>query len=59
VLIETDGWRTHRTRQSFEYDRRLNQRAMVARWHPIRTTWLQLEHRPEQIVDTAIALMNR
>jgi Transcriptional regulator, AbiEi antitoxin len=59
VLIETDGWKTHGTRQAFEYDRRLNQRAMVARWHPVRTTWRQLEHHPEQVVATAMALMNR
>lgn len=59
ILVETDGYKTHKTRQAFEYDRRLSQRAMVAGWQPVRTTARQLEHHPEQVVATVEVLMRR
>jgi hypothetical protein len=59
VLLEADGHKTHRTRQAFENDRRRDQRATVAGWRPVRTTWRQLERAPEQVVETVAALMDR
>ncbi len=56
ILVEADGFRTHRTRQAFEYDRRVSQRAMVAGWRPVRTTKRQVERQPDQIVATVATL---
>jgi predicted transcriptional regulator of viral defense system len=58
VIVETDGFGTHKTRQAFERDRRNSRRLLVARWKPIRTTWRQLEHEPRDVVAAAAALMN-
>jgi predicted transcriptional regulator of viral defense system len=57
VIIETDGYETHRSRWAFERDRRRDQRTSAAGWRPIRTTMRQLERAPEEIVATARALM--
>jgi hypothetical protein len=59
VLLEADGHRTHGTRQAFENDRRRDQRASVAGWRPVRTTWRQLEQAPQEVVETVAALMDR
>jgi predicted transcriptional regulator of viral defense system len=59
VVIETDGWKTHRTRQKFESDRENDQRLLVHDWRPLRTTWLQIERRPAVIVQRALVLIRR
>jgi hypothetical protein len=58
VVVETDGHRTHRTRQAFERDRRNARRLTVAAWKPIRTTWRQLEREPHEIVRAVLTLVN-
>jgi len=50
VAVETDGYRTHRTRQQFELDRENDQRLTAHDWRPFRTTWRQLERKPEPVV---------
>jgi Protein of unknown function (DUF559) len=59
VVIETDGFRTHRTRQKFESDRETDQRFLVCGWAPLRTTWRQIARRPDVIVERALVLINR
>jgi predicted transcriptional regulator of viral defense system len=59
VVIETDGFKTHRTRQKFESDRETDQRFLVCGWAPLRTTWRQIERRPAVIVARALVLINR
>jgi hypothetical protein len=59
VVIETDGWKTHRTRQKFEADRENDGRFLVCGWAPLRTTWRQIERRPAVIVKRALVLINR
>jgi very-short-patch-repair endonuclease len=49
IVIETDGRRTHGTRQAFESDRRRDQRLMAAGWRVIRTTWRQVMRKPEEL----------
>ena len=49
LIIETDGGRTHRTRQAFERDRRNDQRLIAAGWRVVRITWRQLTNEPERI----------
>lgn len=59
LVVETDGRRTHGTRQAFERDRRNDQRLMLAGWRSIRITWRQLKNEPARIAKTIIALLNR
>jgi hypothetical protein len=58
LIVETDGRRTHRTRQAFERDRRNDQRLMLAGWRSIRITWKQLSNEPARIARTIIALLS-
>jgi hypothetical protein len=57
VVIETDGYRVHGTRQAFERDRRRDQRLITHRWHPMRVTRRHLEHHLERTVGTALTLL--
>ncbi len=57
LIVEVDGWRFHRTRQSFESDRRRDQRAMVAGWRVVRTTSKQIKLRPAELRATVAALL--
>src|SRR5204863_177204 len=52
VVVETDGWQTHRTRQAFERDRRRDQRLAAAGWHVLRITWKQLQREPRRVIAT-------
>lgn len=52
IAVETDGGRTHRTRQAFENDRRRDQRLTAARWRPLRATWRQITRTPSQLERT-------
>jgi hypothetical protein len=49
VIVETDGARTHGTRQARERDPRRDQRAVLAGWTPIRTTWRQVMWRADEL----------
>jgi Protein of unknown function (DUF559) len=50
VMVETDGWGSHRTRRAFENDRRRDRRLRLAGWDVIRFTWRDVEHEPEEVV---------
>ncbi|HTX31892.1 MAG TPA: type IV toxin-antitoxin system AbiEi family antitoxin domain-containing protein [Solirubrobacteraceae bacterium] len=52
VIVETDGVRFHGTDQARERDPRRDQRAMVAGWRPVRTTWRQVMRRPQELEPT-------
>jgi predicted transcriptional regulator of viral defense system len=49
VIVETDGGRFHGTHQARERDPRRDQRAMLAGWRPVRTTWRQVMYRPHEL----------
>ena len=57
LIVETDGHRTHRTRQAFERDRRRDQRLVLAGWRVIRVTWRQLTCEPMQVAGTLARLL--
>lgn len=57
IVVETDGHKTHGTRQAFESDRRRDQRLTAAGWTVIRTTWRQLKHRPHELQRTLLKLL--
>ena len=48
VIVEADGDRFHRTHQA-RGDPRRDQRAMLAGWRPVRTTWRQVMLRPREL----------
>jgi predicted transcriptional regulator of viral defense system len=57
IVVETDGRKTHGTRQAFETDRRRDQRLTAAGWTVIRTTWHQLNHRPHELKPVLLKLL--
>ena len=57
IVVETDGHRTHRTRNAFETDRRRDQRLTAAGWTVIRTTWRQLNQRPHELKPVLLKLL--
>jgi very-short-patch-repair endonuclease len=50
LVVEFDGWDTHGRRDSFESDRRRDQRLAAAGYRVIRITWRQLEHEPYAVI---------
>lgn len=57
VVVETDGRRTHGTRQAFERDRRKDLRLARAHWSPMRVTSRRLKAEPALVEETARALL--
>jgi very-short-patch-repair endonuclease len=57
VIVETDGGKVHGTHRARERDPRRDQRALLAGWRPIRTTWRQVMHRPHELQPTIVALL--
>jgi hypothetical protein len=57
VIVETDGRKAHSTRQARERDPRRDQRAILAGWTPIRTTWRQIFRRPQELGTTLVQLV--
>jgi predicted transcriptional regulator of viral defense system len=58
VIVETDGDKFHGTHQARQRDPRRDQRAIVAGWRPIRTTWRQVMFRPHELRPTIVKLVN-
>jgi very-short-patch-repair endonuclease len=50
LIVETDGWGSHRTRRAFEHDRRRDRRLRLAAWDVIRFTWHDVEREPDEVV---------
>ena len=59
LVVETDGHRTHGTRQAFERDRRRDQRLSVAGYRVVRLTWRQLVGERAEAARTIAALLAR
>jgi hypothetical protein len=57
VIVETDGHTYHGTAQARERDPRRDQRAILAGWRPIRTTWRQVFRRPQELGPMLVALV--
>lgn len=58
VIVETDGHRYHGTAQARERDPRRDQRAILAGWQPVRTTWRQVFRRPQELGSMLAALLH-
>jgi hypothetical protein len=57
VIVETDGRGVHGTHQARERDPRRDQRAILAGWRPLRTTWRQVMRRPHELTPTIVELV--
>jgi predicted transcriptional regulator of viral defense system len=49
VIVETDSVKYHGTHQARQRDPRRDQRAMLAGWRTVRTTWQQVMRRPGEL----------
>jgi hypothetical protein len=49
LIIEVDGWETHRTRAAFERDREKSRVLQAAGWHCVPVTFLQLRDAPLEV----------
>jgi very-short-patch-repair endonuclease len=47
LIVEADGWRTHRTRAAFERDRRKDRTLTAQGYRIVRVTWRQVERTHE------------
>jgi very-short-patch-repair endonuclease len=59
VVVEADGFGTHKTRHAFEDDRRRDQRLISAGWRPVRVTQRQLKDERARIAALLIDLLRR
>ena len=59
LVIETDSFEFHGTRQAFERDRRRDQLLRLAGYAPLRITWRQLTKHPEQVDELLRKLLGR
>jgi hypothetical protein len=59
VVIEVDGWSTHRERAAFERDRRAQTRLAATGWVVIRVTWRELVDSPERFLTLLRRTLNR
>jgi very-short-patch-repair endonuclease len=59
LIVETDGWGSHGTRQGFERDRHRDQRVRLAGWEPVRFTRRQVVRDPGWVTATTAALLAR
>ena len=50
IVIETDGWESHQSREAFERDRRRDSAIVDAGWTVVRLTWMRLHTEPAAVV---------
>jgi very-short-patch-repair endonuclease len=59
LVVEVDGWDSHRTRSAFEEDRARDARLTLLGFDVIRFTWRQVKHQPASIARTVRELLRR
>ena len=57
LVVEVDGWESHRTRSAFEEDRARDARLAVLGYEVVRFTWRQISDRPAEVAKTIRVLM--
>jgi very-short-patch-repair endonuclease len=57
LIVETDSWRHHRTREAFERDRHRDAAHTRAGYRTLRFTHDQLTNRPREVVQTLAAAL--
>jgi very-short-patch-repair endonuclease len=59
LIVEVDGWDTHRTRSAFEEDRARDARLKVLGYDVLRFTWRQVADRPKTVARTVRLRLHR
>ena len=59
LIVEVDGWGSHRTRSAFETDRERDARLSVLGFTVLRFTWRQVEDHPRAVARTVRELLGR
>jgi hypothetical protein len=59
LVVELDGYGSHRTRRDFENDRERDRILQLARVQRLRITYDRLEHKPDAAVDDVRTLLRR
>ena len=57
LVVEVDGWESHRTRSAFEEDRARDARLAVLGYEVVRFTWRQVGDRAGEVARTIRALL--
>jgi predicted transcriptional regulator of viral defense system len=57
LIVETDGWASHGTRQAFENDRRRDRRLRLAEYEVVRFTWRDVMYEPSEVEATLRGLL--
>ncbi len=57
LVVETDGWGPHHTRDAFEADRRRDAALLVAGLQVARFTWRQVSREPTTVASTVCSLL--
>ena len=59
VIVETDGWEFHQSRDAFEQDRRRDAVLTAAGWRVLRFTWRQIHDDPTWVIGMLLAALAR
>jgi predicted transcriptional regulator of viral defense system len=59
LIVETDGWDAHGTRQAFEHDRRRDRSLCLAGYTVVRFTWRDVLEEPDEVAATVARLLAR
>lgn len=57
LIVEIDGWESHRTRSAFEEDRARDARLALFGYRVIRFTWRQIDRNPREVAKTIRTLL--
>jgi hypothetical protein len=57
VIVETDGFSAHGTRQAFRRDRRRDRILSLAGWQVVRFTWDEVTNEPGQVTEVVRKLL--
>ena len=57
LVVEVDGWESHRTRSAFEEDRARDARLMTLGHQVLRFTWRQIDSDPAAVAATIRGLL--
>ncbi len=57
AVVETDGFRTHGTRQAFRRDRRRDRLLNLAGWRVVRFTWDEVTAEPTHVTEAVRNLL--
>jgi hypothetical protein len=59
LIVEVDGWRTHKTKRSFENDRRRDVRLLIAGYRVVRFTYQRIMHEPHAVARELTLLLSQ